>query len=87
MIFYLLYNRGTQAERQVQELARRLEGENVTTELLDADSPRGIQMAESYDLMARPAAILIKDDGAPVQSWQGEDQLPTPTDVGYLANQ
>lgn len=87
MIFYLLYNRGTQAERQVQELACRLEDENVTTELVDADSPRGIQIAESYDLMGRPAAILIKNDGAPVQSWQGDDQLPTPTDVGYLANQ
>ncbi|MBW4061773.1 hypothetical protein HJC99_04365 [Candidatus Saccharibacteria bacterium] len=87
MICYILYNRNTPGERQVADLAKRLEREDVETDLLDADSPRGVQFAESYDLMARPAAILIKNDGAPLQSWQGEDQMPSPSDVGYLAHQ
>jgi hypothetical protein len=87
MISYLLYNRNTSGERKISELARRLEREDVATDLLDADSPRGVQFAESYDLMGRPAAILIKDDGAPMQSWQGEDQIPSPSDIGYLAHQ
>jgi hypothetical protein len=68
-------------------LAKRLTDEQVEAELLDADSPRGIQLAESYDVMARPAVVLIKDDGTPMQVWQGEDSLPAPADVAYLAHQ
>ena len=86
MICYLLYNRDTPAERQMADFAARLEPEDVETELIDADSPRGIQLVETYDLMDRPAVLLIKADGAPLQTWQGE-QLPTPTDIGYLAHQ
>ena len=87
MICYLLYNRNTHGERLTSELARRLEREDVGTDLIDADSPRGVQLAESYDLLGRPAVLLIKNDGAPMQSWQGEDQLPSPADIGYLAHQ
>ncbi|HSX02770.1 MAG TPA: hypothetical protein VLI05_05665 [Candidatus Saccharimonadia bacterium] len=84
---YLLYNRQTPGEGQMQELARRLEPLQVETELLDADSPRGVQLAEHYDVLARPAVLLLRDDGSPVQLWAGDDQLPAPTDISYLAHQ
>jgi hypothetical protein len=86
MICYLIYNRFTAAERTVTALAERLEREGVEVELVDADTPRGVQLAENYDLLGRPAVLLVKDDGAPLQSWQGEDQLPSPSDVAYLAH-
>ena len=86
MICYLLYNRQTSAERVVAELSDRLEHEGVAYELVDADSPRGIQLAENYDIMARPAVLVVKDDGAPVQVWQG-DELPPLADITYLARQ
>ena len=88
MTIYALYNKGTAAERVAADLVRRLQDEQrIEAELLDADSPRGIQLAESYDVMGRPALIVIKDDGAPVQVWQGEDSLPSPADVSYLVHQ
>ena len=86
MICYLLYNRDTTGQRTAEDLAKRIELEDVETELVDADSPRGIQLAENYDVMDRPAVLLVKEDGAIMQVWQG-DQLPPPTDVGYLAHQ
>jgi hypothetical protein len=82
---YLLYNLGTPMERWVMDLAERLKRERVEVELVDADSPRGIQLSENYDVMGRPAVMIVKDDGAPVQVWQGEDGLPLVNDIVYLA--
>jgi hypothetical protein len=87
MIVYLLYNKDTPAQRQVEDLEKRLKQEQLETELLDADSPRGIQLAENYEVLGRPALILAKDDGSPVGLWQGEDQMPAPGEVAYLAHQ
>lgn len=69
------------------ELAKRLEAEQLQVELTDADSPRGIQLVENYDILGRPAVVLVRTDGSPMQVWQGEDGLPTPGDVAYLARQ
>ncbi len=87
MIAYVMYNKGTPAEGAATDLVERLGREQVEAQLLDADSPHGIQLAESYDILARPAVVLIKDDGTPLQVWQGEDGLPSPSDVSYLAHQ
>jgi hypothetical protein len=87
MIAYVLFNKSTPAERTAEDLLKQLKAEQIEAELLDADSPRGIQLAESYDVMGRPAVILVKSDGTPVQIWQGEESLPSPADVAYLARQ
>jgi hypothetical protein len=88
MTTYLLYNRDTPGERSMEALAKRLaDEEQVDPELLDADSPRGIQLAENYDLMGRPAVLLVRDDGSPVKAWQGADDMPAPGEVGYLSRQ
>ena len=86
MITYVLYNKNTPNERVAEDLGDRLEREQLQVEMLDADSPRGIQLAENYDIMARPAVALIRDDGSPVQIWQGEDGMPMPSEVEYLAH-
>lgn len=87
MIAYLLYNKNTAAERTVTDYCERLKAEQINAELLDADTPRGIQLAENYEIMGRPAVLLVKDDGAPVQVWQGADSLPPVSEVAYLARQ
>lgn len=87
MIAYVLYNKDTAAERQANELVDRLKREQLEVELIDADSARGIQLVESYDILGRPAVILVKSDGAPLKIWQGDDGLPVPTEVAYLARQ
>lgn len=71
----------------MEDMSKRLDEAEVEVELVDADSPRGIGMVESYDIMGRPALALIREDGTPVQVWQGEDGLPTVADVSYLAHQ
>ena len=86
MTIYLLYNTGTPAEQWANNALEELKRNQVTAELLDADSPRGIQVAEYYDIMARPAIIILKDDGTPIQVWQGEDSLPLLTDVVYYSH-
>jgi len=87
MVAYVIYNKDTPGERVAADLAKRLEREQVDAELLDADSPRGVQLVENYDVLGRPAVVLVKDDGTPVQVWQGEDGLPVPADVAYLSHQ
>ncbi len=87
MIAYILYNRDTPEQRRAEDLAKRLTLEQVEAELLDADSPRGIQLCADYDILGRPAVVLVGASGTPVQVWQGADSLPTPSDVAYLAHQ
>jgi hypothetical protein len=87
MLAYILYNKNTAAERRAAELDERLKREQVETELIDADSPKGIDLAEHYDVTGRPAVMLVEGDGALVQMWQGEESLPQPADVAYLAHQ
>jgi len=88
MVAYLLYNKATPDERLMQDLAKRLETEEqVEVELMDADSPRGIQFTENYDVLGRPAVALVRSDGSPVQIWQGKENLPLPSDIGYQAHQ
>jgi hypothetical protein len=87
MLVYILYNKNTEMERSVLDLESRLKRELVTTELLDADSPRGIQLAEHYDIMSRPAVMLVAEDGVPIQVWQGQENLPAPSDISYFAHQ
>ena len=87
MVAYVLYNRDSENERPAADLAKRLKDEQVQAELLDADSSRGIQMAENYEVFARPSVVLVKDDGTPIEVWQGLEGLPSPADVAYLAHQ
>ena len=84
---YLLYNRNTPDERMVTDLADRLKEAQVDVELLDADSPAGIQFAESHDVLGRPALALVREDGSPVQIWQGREDLPAVSEVSYQAHQ
>ncbi len=88
MIAYILYNRGTRGETVAVRLQEQLVAAKVEAELMDADSPRGIQLAENYDILGRPAIVLVRADGSPMQVWQdGEDRMPLATDVAYMAHQ
>ena len=87
MITYILYNRATPDERMATDFAERLKKEQIEVELLDADSPKGIGLAETYDVLGRPAVMVMKSDGAPVQIWQGTEGWPLLADVAYAARQ
>ena len=86
MIAYLFFNRQSATERQMSDIDRELTRLEVETELIDADSPRGIGLVEYYDIMGRPAVVLARGDGSAVQIWQG-DEMPLLADISYLAHQ
>jgi hypothetical protein len=83
MTVYLLYNKATAAERKMAALAQKLEEAGVSFELVDADSPRGIDVAQNYDVMARPAIILTSHDGSVLEVWPEEDRFPSVQELSY----
>lgn len=87
MNVYLLYNRQTRGERQMSDYAKRLDDAQAPYELLDADSPQGINLAEAFDVMGRPAIVVSRNDGSPVQIWQDAESFPPPSEISYLAHQ
>ncbi len=83
MTVYFLYRRGQQEVRELERLAGELEREHIEAQLIDADTPRGISLAESYDVLARPAALLVRSDGQLVQLWT--ETMPTRAELVYGA--
>lgn len=84
MIAYLFYTKDSPGERAMAALATELERLQVNTELIEADTARGVQLTTVYDILARPAIVLAATDGTPLGRWQ--EQLPSPTDISYLAH-
>ena len=70
------------AERFVQELERR---SSKTIEIVDVDSPQGIQLAKTYDILDHPTFIATADDGSMQRKWSGKSPLPLIDDVAVYA--
>ena len=85
MIAKIFYLKNSPGQAAAEEYARRLGRLSVECELIDGDTPAGQAQTELYDLPDRPAMILVRDDGSPIQSWPHE--FPPPSDVSYLAHQ
>lgn len=84
MIAYLFYTKDSPGELQMTALAAELGRLQVDSETIEADSRRGANLAETYDITSRPAIVLAASDGTPIERWQ--QQLPSPTDISYLAH-
>ena len=84
MTAFLFYTKDSPGERQMAALATELGHLKVESETIEADSRRGASLAELYDITNRPAIVLTAGDGTPIERWQ--QQLPTPTDISYLAH-
>jgi hypothetical protein len=84
MVLYVLYTKDSPHQRDIEAFARELERRQVKAKLIEADSPQGTSLTQLYDLPARPALVLTRDDGTMVERWQG--QLPLVADVSYLAH-
>lgn len=85
MTAYLFYTIGSPGEQTMRRLADQLQHYKLAAEMVNADSPRGSQLAETYDVLARPAVVLAASDGTIMGRW--DDALPQPGDVAYLAGQ
>jgi hypothetical protein len=84
---YLIYTKDTAGQRQMEEFGRRLEDIKLSYELLDADAPRGIELMNYYDILARPAILVARtDDGSLIQSWTEPESFPEPSEISYFAH-
>lgn len=81
MVTYIFSNRNTDGERQAQQLGKELDLRKVDYELIDADSAKGIVLAELYDVMARPAVVLAGPEGVLIQTW--DHYWPSASDIAY----
>jgi hypothetical protein len=84
MIAYILYNKNSPMEREVEHFMAQLERLRVNAKQIEADSLEGTHMTELYELMARPSAVLVRDDGSVVERWQ--HGLPSPEDISHLSH-
>jgi len=81
----LLYRTNSETERLARDFAgdyERQTGRKI--EVLDADSPEGIDLSKIYDIMAYPAIIAKAEDGTMLQLWQGEP-LPRISEVSFYS--
>jgi hypothetical protein len=85
MIALLFYVKDSPGERQMRDLERQLDTFRVETKLVEADSLEGTTLVELHDITARPAVVLVRDDGSAVERWQTD--LPLAEDISYLAHQ
>jgi hypothetical protein len=83
----VLYRRASEHGRMAEEFVhefRRLHP-SVIVEEKDPDTKEGAELAKLYDVTSPPAILALKDDGAVLNTWQGED-LPLMNDVAsYVA--
>lgn len=88
MKILILYRPQSEHARKVEEFVHDFEKQEFgrKVDLVDQDSPGGIEKAGLYDILQFPAVLAVRDDGQIAQSWQGEP-LPLMNEVaGYLVN-
>ena len=61
---------------------KRQTGKDI--EVIDADDPAAVSLAETYDIMDYPTILALASDGQLQNSWSG-NALPTISEVSYYA--
>jgi CRISPR/Cas system-associated endonuclease Cas1 len=85
MVVHILYTKDSPHEREAQRYCEELQKRQVEARLVEADGQEGAALTELYDVLGRPAVILVRSDGSLVERWQLE--WPLLGDVSYLAHQ
>jgi hypothetical protein len=86
MKLLVVYRRESDSGRSVEEFIHDFERlhPGAKIEARSLDTREGAEAARLYDVTNPPAIIATKDDGAPLNTWQGE-QLPLMNEVAsYL---
>ncbi|HSX28059.1 MAG TPA: hypothetical protein VLF60_01275 [Candidatus Saccharimonadales bacterium] len=81
----LLYRSNSEGESLARSFAADFERQTgKSIEMLDVDTPQGIELVQLYDIVAYPAVLARADDGTLLQLWQGEP-MPRISEVSYYA--
>ena len=81
----VVYKDNTDYAREVGDYLRdfaRQTGHALET--LDPETPDGISLCQTYDILEFPTIIALSDDGALQNMWRGRP-LPTISEVSYYA--
>jgi hypothetical protein len=80
----MLYRPNSEHERQVLDYLRDIKMQTGRDlEMVDVDTPQGMEMCRIYDIMDYPAIIVFNDDGHMQNSWVGRDSLPRIGEISY----
>lgn len=82
MVCYVIPTQDPLQRATVEELIRLLEADRISVITIDADSPHGSGFCQLYEITARPAVIVTRDDGQLANSWIG--QVPPFSEVSYM---
>lgn len=81
----IVYRPRSESARRVEEFAHDIERQhNVKPELINVDTREGVAQLAVYDVLQHPAIFVLKDDGALIQHWVG-DQMPLMGEVAAFA--
>ena len=71
-------------EEFIHDFQRKHEGVGRRLEVINVDSRDGMAMMSLYDLVDKPAIMVLNDDSQQVKAWQGTE-LPLMDEVaGYF---
>lgn len=80
----ILYRPNTESETGILEYIRNFEQQtSKQLELVDVDTPSGIELAGLYDIVRFPTIIAINDDGQFIQAWPERDEWPTVSELSF----
>lgn len=83
----VLYKENTDCAREVTEFLHDFERQTGRElEVINPETPEGIQFCGTYDIVSFPTVIALSDEGIMQQTWRG---LPMPTimEVSYYVQQ
>lgn len=79
----VIYKDNTDYAREVTDYLRDFKQQTGhDLEILDPESPDGVDFCRTYDILRFPSLIAISDEGQMQNIWQGTP-LPTISEVSY----
>jgi hypothetical protein len=80
----ILKRSGTETDTPVEEYVHEFQNRTgKTIEVVEADSPGGVELAELHDIVQFPAILVTEQDGQFVQSWTEFDKWPTVSELSF----
>lgn len=80
----ILYRPNTETETTVLEYVREFKHRTgVDLELVDVNTPYGVELAELYDTLRFPALLAVEDNGEFIQSWPDLEKWPPMNELTF----
>lgn len=81
----VFYRPNSEFARPVEEFVREFERRtSKTIEIVNVDTPEGIQLLQLYGVMDHPTFVATADDGKFLQAWTGKP-LPVINELSAFA--